>query len=287
MTSRITATIQKSTYTDYHDDPGMYGLLGERVPIEMLQSQTVKYASMALDYILDEGEFAFMDSNLPIRLDPSDLRKHVAPDYIFSRNVDLASIRDQTAYNLWEVGKPPEFALEVASPSTYEKDLYEKPDIYASIGIGEYWMFDPKGGELYGQALIGFRLVNGKYEPVEIAANEHGLMSGYSEELGVRLCSVENRRREELLQIQPELALVFEKDYNTASLLFQDMETGLYILNMTGLKSVYERAEAEREAAQYRAEEAEAERDSANARATSAEAEVARLREQIRRMEQG
>ncbi len=66
---------------------------------------------------------------------------------------------------------------------------------------------------------------------------------------------------------------MFEKDYNPASLLFQDIETGLYILNMTGLKSVYERAEAER--------------DSANARATSAEAEVARLREQIRRREQG
>ena len=294
MTSRTTATIQKSSYTDYHDDPGMYGLLGERVPIEMLQSQTIKYASMALDYILDDDEFAFMDSNLPIRLDPNDLRKHVAPDYIFSRNVNLANIRDQTAYNLWEVGKPPEFALEVASPSTYEKDLYEKPDIYAGIGIGEYWMFDPKGGELYGQALMGFRLVNGRYEPVEIAMNEHGLMSGYSEELGVRLCSVENSRREELLQIQPALALVFEKDYNPASLLFQDIETGLYILNMTGLKSVYERAEAEREAAeaereaaQNRAEEAEAERDSANARATSAETEVARLREQIRHREQG
>ncbi len=96
----------------------------------------------------------------------------MAPDFYFFRNVNIPAIRDKTAYNLREVGKPPEFVLEVASPSTYEKDLDEKPDIYAGIGVSEYWMFDPTGGDLYGQALMGFKLVDGKYEPIEIVPNE-------------------------------------------------------------------------------------------------------------------
>ena len=68
----------------------------------------------------------------------------------------------------------------MASRSTYRRDLYEKPGIYAGIGVAELWMFDPTGGELYGQALMGSNLVEGEYEPIEIAENEHGLPSGYS-----------------------------------------------------------------------------------------------------------
>ena len=77
----------------------------------------------------------------------------------------------------------------MASRSTFRRDLYEKPDIYAAIEVAELWMFDPTGGELYGQALMGFTLSAGEYAPVEVVENEHGLPSGYSEELGLRLCA--------------------------------------------------------------------------------------------------
>ena len=30
-----------------------------------------------------------------------------------------------------------------------------KRDLYASLGVGEYWMFDPSGGDHYGFALRG------------------------------------------------------------------------------------------------------------------------------------
>ena len=144
----------------------------------------------------EDPKSVFIESNIPIRTNPNNLRDGAAPDLCRSRNVNAPAIYDQTGYNLWEVGKPPEFVLEVASESTYENDLYEKPGIYAAMGIDEYWMFDPTGGDLYGQALTGFKLVDGEYEPIEITPNEHGLMSGYSEELGVRLCAVEESRRE-------------------------------------------------------------------------------------------
>ncbi len=115
-----------------------------------------------------------MISNIPIRYNPENHRLFVAPDWYISFNVDIAAIRYETSYNVWEIGKPPEFALEVASPSTFQRDIYEKPGLYARIGIQEYWMFDPTGGRLYGQPLAGFRLANGEYEPIEIALNEHG-----------------------------------------------------------------------------------------------------------------
>ncbi len=126
--------------------------------------------------------------------------------------------------------------------------------------------------------------------------NEHGLASGYSEALGLRLCSAERSNQPELTAVQP--SIVFVEDYNPAQLLFQDVETGLYLLNVRGLKSEYARVEAERDSASVRAVQAETERESANTRAVQAEterdaasvraaeaeAEVARLREQIRRM---
>ena len=257
MVSRTTATVQrihppKGRPVFYEDR-----LIDGRIPIEMMQSNAIKQATTALDHIPNGEEFTFMDSNLPIRFDPNDLRVSIAPDYYRSKNVNVSAIRDQTAYNLWEVGKPPEFVLEVASPSTYEKDLYEKPDIYASIGVAEFWMFDPTGGDLYGKALTGFKLAEGGYQPIEIAPNQHGLMSGYSEELGLRLCVMEWSKREELLQAQPNLERVFAANHQPSQLLFQDADTGQYVLNMKALIAEYGRTQTERDTERNRAEQAQ------------------------------
>ena len=152
MATRPTATIQrirppKGKLVFYEDN-----IIDGRVPIEMMQSNAIKQALAALDHLPESEEFTYIDSNLPIRFDPNDLRISIAPDYYRARGVDVSRIRDDTGYNLWEIGKPPEWVLEVASRSTYRRDLYEKPGIYAGIGVSELWMFDSTGGELYGQA---------------------------------------------------------------------------------------------------------------------------------------
>ncbi len=183
---------------------------------------------------------------------------------------DGAPIREGTSYNVWEVGKPPDFALEVASPSTYRDDIYEKPGIYARIGIPEYWMFDPTGGEYYGEALRGYRLVDGQYEPIEILANDDGLPSGYSEVLGLNLCCSDKSKWDELTRRQP--SLVFTDEYHPYQLLFQDPVSGRYLLNLEGWRTEHRLAEEAKR-------QAEAERD-------AAQSEIARLREQIRRMKE-
>ena len=287
MVARTTDTIHRPRYTDHHEDPGMYGLLGERVPIEVIQHPAIEYVAMAVRYILRGEGAVFIGSNIPLRTNRFNRREHEAPDYYIAWDVEVAAIRGETAYNLWEVGKPPEWALEVASPSTYERDLYEKPDRYAEIGIGEYWLFDPTGGDLYGQALIGFELVDGRYEPMELVRNEHGLLSGYSRELGVRLCVVEESDQEGLLRIQPGLSLLFDMDFNPALLLFQEVESGEYILDMAGLRGEIDFERERAELAESEKRRAESERRRAESERRRAESERRRAESERRRAESG
>ena len=273
MVARMAATIRrakpaKGALVFYEDN-----LIDGRAPIEMMQSDAIKQTGAALDYLgFDEDEeLVFMDSNLPIRLESDDLRISIAPDYYRSRNAPVARIRDDTGYNLSEIGKAPEFVLEVASRSTYRRDLYEKPDIYARIGVSELWMFDPTGGELYGQALMGFRLVDGEYEAVEIVENQHGLPSGYSEELGLRLCALEWSKRGEILSAQPNMKRVLSGNFQPWQLLFQNVKTGEYIINMRALRDEYRRVESERDMEREARESAETRANAAETRAESAE----------------
>ena len=290
------------TIPEYYDEgsfpwPWPEDELPERIFIEMLQASTIELIGRFLKDLQEHrGDIVslFMISNIPIRYDPSNRRVFIAPDWYISFDVDMEAISEKLSYDVWEVGKPPEFALEVASTSTYRKDLYEKPDIYAYIGIGEYWMFDPTGGDLYGKALSGFRLVDGGYEPIETALNEHGLESGYSEVLRLRLCAIEKSRRSELLAVQPDMEMVFKDDYNPAQLLVQDPETGLYLLNVKGIgaqanqaETRADRAEAERDMAQAERDGLRAELDAERARAEQVEAENAELRERLQRMGRG
>ncbi len=87
-----------------------------------------------------------------------------------------------------EVGKPPDFILEVASRSTGRNDYTTKRKGYAGYGVREYWRFDHTGGRYHDAALAGDVLVDGEYEPVEITREPDGLIWGHSEVLGLDLC---------------------------------------------------------------------------------------------------
>ncbi len=86
----------------------------------------------------------------------------VSPDILVSLGVER---RDRRTYRTWEEGKAPDFVLEVLSPSTAWKDLTTKRDIYADLGVREYFLFDPAGDRMQ-PPLQGYRLDWGKYEPL-------------------------------------------------------------------------------------------------------------------------
>ena len=91
--------------------------------------------------------------------DEGNPRNRIAPDVLVAFGVGTHS---RSSYLVWEEGKPPDWVLEVASPSTASKDLDFKRRAYAAMGVPEYWLFDPKGDvfpagqpRLQGLALSG------------------------------------------------------------------------------------------------------------------------------------
>ena len=68
-------------------------------------------------------------------------------------------------YLLWNEPKGPDFVLEVTSPSTRRADERRKRDVYASLGVSEYFLYDPRA-EYLTPPLQGYRLQEGKYRPL-------------------------------------------------------------------------------------------------------------------------
>ena len=90
---------------------------------------------------------------------------------------------ERRSYRIDEWGKPPDFVLEVASESTARRDLTDKREIYARMGVREYWRLDRHG--YYGEPLVGERLVDGEYVRVELHVEPNGYVWSRSEVLSV------------------------------------------------------------------------------------------------------
>ena len=95
---------------------------------------------------------------------------------------------NRTSYRIWEEGKPPDFVLEVASPSTADRDAREKAREYAEIGVREYWRLDPLG-ELMRTPLEGYVASEERYGPLQPVASTDGSGRLQSEVLGLELRS--------------------------------------------------------------------------------------------------
>ena len=83
----------------------------------------------------------------------------IAPDVLVAFGVGE---RERDSYVVWQEGKAPDFVLEIASKSTWRQDVEEKPERYASLGVKEYFLYDPAGGWLEPR-LQGSVLEEGRY----------------------------------------------------------------------------------------------------------------------------
>ena len=90
-----------------------------------------------------ERSDVYVAGNLLVYYRMNDNEVRVAPDVMVVFGVEDYP-RD--SYIVWrEDGKAPDFVMEIASPSTYSRDMTEKRDVYAGLGVTEYWRFDPTG----------------------------------------------------------------------------------------------------------------------------------------------
>ena len=115
----------------------------------------------------------------------NDNRTSVAPDVYAVFGASGNHPRD--SWIVWREGRAPDFVLEIASPSTWQRDVTEKRAIYADMGVVEYWRFDPTG-ECFTPALAAERLVGGEYRPMPLAEDTEGILRCHSEILGLDIC---------------------------------------------------------------------------------------------------
>ena len=162
-------------YPDSDDEPMAENDHQRRVLIDISET-LIQHFSDRQDVYVSADIFVYYEMNNPDR--------KVAPDVLVSFGVED---RERLSYFVWRDGKPPDFVLEVASPSTWHRDANEKRDIYAAMGVTEYWRFDPNRGQIFRRVLIGERLnESGEYEPITISESE-GTLTGYSAVLGLDL----------------------------------------------------------------------------------------------------
>ena len=88
-----------------------------------------------------------VNGNTFIYYDRNNPRRSVSPDCYVALDVDVDVIDFHDNYRIWAMGKPPDFVLEIASQSTADNDLHPKRELYAYIGVEEYWRYDPTRGQ--------------------------------------------------------------------------------------------------------------------------------------------
>ena len=143
------------------------------------------YCVAVLENYFQSRRGVYVSGNLFIYYEEGDPKKVVSPDVFVVFGVNQ---RKRKSYKTWqEDHRVPQFILEVTSYSTRKQDEVAKPELYARLGVQEYFQYDPTGDYLTPQ-LKGQRLVNGVYEPMEMTPNWLGLTSIHSSILGLDLC---------------------------------------------------------------------------------------------------
>ena len=109
------------------------------------------------------GQRVYVTSNLLLYYQEGDPTKFVVPDIFVVKDCDPQRRR---TFKTWEEGKAPNVAFEVTSRSSRRDDMVFKPQIYARIGVHEYFLYDPTA-EYLATPLLGFRLTGGEHQPIQ------------------------------------------------------------------------------------------------------------------------
>ena len=150
---------------------------------------------VALEHHWGFSDSIIVLSEAPLRWAPHQREGHRIPDLLVAFDVDRALAVEQMGYSIRDQGKPPDFVLEIASPTTGRDDYTDKRADYAAFGVPEYWRFDASGGRYHDAPLAGDQLVDGAYRPVEIIRTDETHLWGYCAVLGLSLCWEEGQLR--------------------------------------------------------------------------------------------
>jgi Uma2 family endonuclease len=168
----------RPTYIEYPESDGQ----------PMTESDATRnylvYCVEALRLFFRGRSQVYVSGNLFIYYQEGQTSKSISPDVFVVFGV---SNRERRSYKSWkEGGKLPSFVLEITSLSTKKQDEESKPALYASLGIPEYFQYDPTGDYLTPQ-LKGRRLVHGSYVPIPETTLADGTVILPTQTLGLEL----------------------------------------------------------------------------------------------------
>ncbi len=121
------------------------------------------YAVEALSLYFQADPQVYVSGNLFIYYEQGNPKAVVAPDVFVVFGVEKGKRR---VYKTWEEqDRVPSFVLEITSKSTATEDQRTKKQLYANLGVQEYFQYDPTGDYL-DPCLQGFTLQDGIYRPL-------------------------------------------------------------------------------------------------------------------------
>ena len=155
----------------------------------------------------------YVGSNNFLYYERGNPRAVVAPDVYVVVGAP-AGLRD--TYLLWNEPKGPDFVLEVTSASTRHNDERRKRDVYAALGVREYFLYDPRA-EWLVPPLQGWRLHAGAYRavPAVTMLSSRGVAVA-SEVLGLELRDERAQRRVRLRDPATEEVLLTHEESERA-----------------------------------------------------------------------
>ena len=188
VTKRTQPAITQPPYEEAEDDLSIEYPSSDGEPMSENQWQYVAMTdtvSALANHFIHRPD-VFVAGDLLVYYRMNDNATRVAPDVFVVLGATGKHLRD--SWIVWREGKAPDFVMEVASPSTWQRDAAEKRDIYAGMGVTEYWRFDPTG-EHFTPQLVGERLAGGEYQPIPLETDGDGTLRGRSEVLALDICA--------------------------------------------------------------------------------------------------
>lgn len=125
------------------------------------------------------GQRVYVACNLLVYYEQGEPSRFVVPDVFLVLHCEPG---DRRVFKIWEENRTPNVVIEITSLSTRNEDTSYKPDLYARIGVQEFFLYDPTS-EYMSTPLQGFRLVQGKHRRIE--PDESGALE--SEQLNISL----------------------------------------------------------------------------------------------------
>jgi Uma2 family endonuclease len=146
------------------------------------QFNAVSYAVLALRVHFAHRADVFVAGNMFIYDQEGNPNSSLAPDVFVVFGIPNHT---RSTFLLWEE-RTPDFVMEIASASTVERDRVEKRRRYATLGVKEYWQYDPVG-TLLEPPLHGSVLDGGEYAALPSRALADGAVEAYSPVLGLHV----------------------------------------------------------------------------------------------------